>query len=258
MTKVEKITISVSLLAILLTQFKPLYEYFETSDLNYDVGNYISFQDQVGYPVILFKLNIRNSGDKFGRLKKGYIYITQIDGVFNYVGSIVNAYDRPNGGMTPFNGVFLPPGGVWNNAVLTTDMEFNSNEKFIEESAYWQERVYAELGRYDEFEESKPVSKKLFDEFKSWYKDKWSAFPAGVYHILFVFDEEEETKELVFQFKISHQKKNMFFKNVERYRYGEGIVAPITTGGTMDSLLVEVSDKKIKDELIRSFSKHKI
>ena len=73
-----------------------------------------------------------------------------------------------------------------------------------------------------------------------------------------MFDEEEETKELVFQFKISHQKKNMFFKNVERYRYGEGIVAPITTGGTMDSLLVEVSDKKIKDELIRSFSKHKI
>ncbi|MAE92320.1 MAG: hypothetical protein CMI67_22560 [Pelagibaca sp.] len=139
-------------------------------------------------------------------------------------------------------------------------MEFTSNEKFIEESAHWQDRVYAELGRYDAFEEPKPVSKELFDEFKSWYKDRWTAFPAGVYHILFVFEEEEETKELVFQFEITDQKKNMFLKNVERYRYGEGIVMPMTTGGNMDSLLVEVNDKKIKDELIRSFStnKHKM
>jgi hypothetical protein len=122
---------------------------------------------------------------------------------------------------------------------------------------HWQERYYAELGRFDEYEQERSISDELFEEFRIWYKDKMRAFPVGHYHMLLIFKEDSKTQTLLYEFYISAQKKRMFLKNIERYRYGEGIVAPLKTGANLATTLALVSDEDTTERIKIEYKKYR-
>ena len=257
MTKTEKISISISFVAIVLTQFKPLHEYLSSSNLQYDLGSYISINEQLGYQSLIAKLNISNSGDQHGKLNDIVVFITHNQNKFQYLANVIGTYEQQNWQITPFNGVFLPAQEYWNNTVLINDSRNFANESFVEETMHWQERYYAELGRFDEYEEERSISDELFEEFRIWYINKMRAFPVGHYHMLLIFREDSKTQTLLYEFHISAQKKRMFLKNIERYRYGEGIVAPFKTGANLATTLTLVSNENIIERIKSEYKKYR-
>jgi len=224
--------------AVLLSQFKPIYTYFEKADILVTIGDRVEVTHNLGLLYFTTDIAFQNRGPVSGDVKTINIFIT--DG--NDFSKVMKCryFESPGGQFTFYSGMPrirfstlpLEPGSPTQTRFqfyeeLPDDREARLQDVFVQASN--------QLGQFNpNVTQRREVSNELFAEMTELSEIGLGSFTApSDYDIMFVFEngEGKVIDRALFKMSVRQNQIDLLAGITENYKYGERLVRPSTQGG---------------------------
>ena len=241
----------VAALALLLSQFKPLYTYFERAELIVELNENLYITHNMGVLYLTPTISYGNNGSKSGSFKDFDILIKNDQGYAKVLEA--RYFSSPNGQYTYYSDIPRMP---YNGATITEKHIYQAKFQYYEEldPEYRTKlqllfaRVGQELGPYNPSEPNRDsISEELFREIELLTQQGLEGLTATTYELLFVFwgeDPEEPIAKELFQMSLVEGNLIQLDAITRGYLFGERISRPDARGGGVATELSPVEDSE--------------
>ncbi|MDG3414718.1 hypothetical protein P5E37_28090 [Vibrio parahaemolyticus] len=237
--KTEYISLSIALAALILSQFKPLYQYFKSPAIEIESNSNVLVGHFLGELFLHPHLKVVNLGDETGQIEKMKVVIASEDLVSYKKEFLITGYysnadtigidSQPT--TQPFTGLVLRPDESFSRYFIAGNDDIDSKERFFVSNLH--NKLINEIGQYDPYSVYKEeyISDELYEEIRIFSQDKLNGFvPGNYYYLLMVWEGNlEPSKYILFSFNLSEEDFEILNRLIERYRYAEGLIRPPTT-----------------------------
>ena len=232
----DVLSLVVAAIAVILSQFPPLYQIFDSPDLDIrtETGFGIGANAYSGISVLKY-FSVTNTGEKHGRVKRIFLFIVDEKSEVVY-GMSAQDYllpERGNFGENKWNAfteLSLQPGENWshlisfNRSVQTFDIDDMGflREAILEEQSDWEYEMEEKGFDPDDLDENMPefrLSDELLDQVKEEVKNKIPWFQLGNFKIVEAIITEDEVKYKVYGFSVSESKLRVFMRSIDEISY---------------------------------------
>jgi len=261
--KVELLSLVVAVVAVALSQFKPLYEYFTSPEFEIEINQNLQMTHLYGKIFLHPHFSISNTGDapgklndvKFFVLSKGsdtFKEVLTAKAYFANAESIgIDSQPTPH----PFSNVTIMPDIDWAHYLGVDRKRPNVEDEL--EIAEIHRRYVEEFESVDLYENrSTQVSDALFQRTESYSNENLKHFSEGTYYLLMSIwteGEDNATHNYLYEFNIRKQDVTLFEYLVSRYKYGEGIVKPFLGQYHATVELKKIEEKPILKNVLDKF-----
>lgn len=209
-SKKDWMATSIAIIAIILSQFRPLYQYFETANLDCFIPEDFIFVDHYyGMPYFQAFVQMKNTGKITGTVSKFVVYITREDKNIKPITIKPTSYivqperqgDRAK--VMPFGEITLSPGQIWENVVIIRN-------SLPREAEYIKREIVRQ---------NKDGNKVLYSKFLKIIKENYKVYQEGKYYIIATFWEPNKRKPTVikgYQFTLNKKDIEYLRKTVEQ------------------------------------------
>lgn len=256
--------LSVSVLAVILSQFRPLYEYFDKAELEVIIETPLHISHDWGNLFLTQFIQIENSGKASGSIKKSVIYLEKngskefkkvIPGQY-YISETLTAssYQMPN--KKPFRNISIRPGGIWESRVAFYQrLKKDKRDKITR----FSNKISGQLKSiFDIPLVISEIGDTLYQDISHFMEYNLNGFNPGEYYLIFIFwddDSKDPIKIKGYSFFVSQSDIEILKKKIEVYKIGEGIVKPKTQHLGFEPNLIEITDHKTLNTLLKNFNK---
>jgi hypothetical protein len=266
---IKSIPIIVSIVAVTLSQFKPLYVYFEKPKIDLIVGQRISFYEKWGNLGMNVFLQIPNTGNVGTTIEKVAFYISSLDSDYSRYLPGQSYYLKPETleevqrvNQIPLSNIFIEKQSVW-NSFINSYLEANkATQMKIEE-------LTLAVGQ-DIMSKLEPdgdivfIEDDLYDQIIDFVRDNLDSLSIGEYQLLAMGWKQNDNNPSImkaYSFSIYESDLQRFKNKEQEYLSGAGILYPIVNPLQIplgfNSILTEIIDSNIVSNLYKSYQNRK-
>ncbi|AJR08640.1 hypothetical protein C9J03_22245 [Photobacterium gaetbulicola] len=255
--KISAASMIIAFLALILSQFKPIYQYFESAEIELKLASHIQIGQSLGNLILMPFFQIKNSGSSHGYVRDIGFYIENTDlpniqkkiPVQQYYlkPTTISAGQIPT--RLPMGDISVATGEGWEAYIEIFDQP---SPLILQEFSVIQAAVATELLPKNKTK----ISDELYGKISSIVSRNMSWFKEGKYRVLFVLREDPNDKPIIkqaYSFTVTTQDIELLNEVTNRFRYGEFIVNPPKTQNGFFSRLSLIHDSKDIDELYRRY-----
>jgi len=261
---IQIFTLTLSVIAISLSQMKPLYTYFEKPQLDILVGKSIEFYDNFGNLGVYLFFQVINRGDASGTLKKVEISIVSNDGNYSKNLKAQSYFLQPdtiklNDIVTqiPFSYITVEKKSIWSNYIHAYEnIGKDKRDEFSELSKKVQIDIDSKLIP------NRPrvrIEKKLLEKIIK-FSNSNLELHKGDHKILvlgWLQDEIEPSIRKAYEFSIYEVDLSRLKRKEKEYPFGGGIIYPLSGNiieqSKFQSTILEINNEFLLKDMYSSY-----
>jgi hypothetical protein len=267
------ISLIVSLLAVVLSQFHPLYTFLDKPKLGGSVNPDFSITHQYGSLSLTLYLHLTNNGRATGTVTRVETLIEKADDSGYRKRMPVQTYFTPLPTYTvgeaqnplPFGARDIVPDARWENYVNayempTKDEQTHMNSLIMQVQKQLNDQIRAPHSDKPNYFPNEPyrIDDKLYDELTSTVRKNLGGFGMGEYTLLLMLWDDKAEKPFsvsCYSFSVFEADIQILEGIVEQYRTGNGVIYPLNAQLPMGfgSTLRPVKDQGTIDRMLRDF-----
>ncbi len=257
--------IMISIFAIILSQMKPIYTYFEKPKLDILVGKSMMVYETWGNLSSNLFVQLVNRGGAGGLVEKVSIFIKSRDSDYSHILNGQTYFLQPEAvgqndivSQIPFSYVTVDSGSIWTGYIST----------FADVSKSQQAKIQDIIQRTSEDISSKfvqggpvvTIEPALMEEIRSFTRGNLRGFGIGEHQLLVMgWAQGDQTPSLMkaYSFSVYENDTSRLRAKEEGYPYGSGITFPLNPNigrqANFNSTLTEVDDEKTRQRLYEAY-----
>lgn len=260
-----ELALVVSIVAVLLSQFKPLYTYLEKPEIDAFIGRNAAIYENWGHVQANFYIQLVNKGNAAGIVRKVEFFLNHKSSGLQKLLKGQSYYLQPGAigsnetvSQIPFSNISIEPKGVWSSFVNSFPDYPKSQEKKVAELTL---RVEQDLN-LKIIPSGRPVTinEGLFDEIVSFTRSNANGFVQGEYTLLaLVWIDQEKSPSLKkgFSFSIYESDIAKLRAKEREMRFGGGIIYPIPNVKqhtvSFNAKMIEIKDQVRIGKLFKTY-----
>ena len=239
--KIDKVlsilTLIISTIAIILSQFHPLYTYLDKPKIEMHVAKRTSFYDGWGNLGTNIFIQLTNSGNVSGIVKKIDIYLERQGSIYKKILVAQSYYLKPSTvgkdatvSQIPFSNIAIKPNEIWGTFVNAYAEFTKSQQKTISDLTLGvEENINSKLSDAAPSDEV-VINDDLLAKIIDFTRSNLDGLEIGEYNMLvlcWVGSEKQPSIRQGFSFPIYDSDISKLKGKEKAYRYGMGIIYPI-------------------------------
>ncbi|GAB6264498.1 hypothetical protein [Photobacterium sp. R1] len=255
--RAEYISLLVATTALLLSQFKPMHEYFKSPNVKVEINDTVQVGHFLGELIFQPYIKISNIGEDTGHLVKIHTLIVS-DDLNRYKKELADTSfysDATTAGIDnqptvmPFTGLDIKPDDSFSRYFIFRNDSSTSQDRFFINNL--QSELVNEIGPYNPYlvRESSVISDQLFDKIYDFTTNRMNGFIPGDYYFVVIVwtSDAKDPSEIYFKFNISHEDAKSLNEISKRYRFAEGLIRPATMQVLIPINLLKVSNEQAQN-----------
>jgi hypothetical protein len=219
----------VAAVAVVLSQFPPIYTFFQSPEYVTEIGEYLQLDHQVGFIGLGLSFHVANSGSVPGRVKEMQLSIRSTDGRYEKRLSALTfaTSDQYAAGgarsnvQTSFTSISVGQGEDWGGFIIFAEPIDNQIQVSIRELQY---KVVDYIENDTSGSDLVEIPSELEQQASMLARSNLKRFPAGEYiGRLSVVVDGDANIEKCFRFALGADVVAQFERRISEYRYGIGI-----------------------------------
>ena len=268
--KISAISLIAAVVAVVLSQFRPLYTYLDKPKLTSTVAPMLQIYHQWGFISVTPFLQFKNSGNASGTISRIELLLEKKDDPrFHLRLQALSYFLKPSTVSTgqivtsvPFADIQLGPGETWEAYVTLGLIPPKAEQvKIADFKLQIYQQIQATLAKrpFTPFDSApKKIDERLFGRVRGLVDRNMSGFGVGEYNLLLVF--EDDLSKVLFITKcynISVYEADMKFLSeiTNQYKMGAGVYFPSQSQLAQGfyTPLIEISDETVKSKMQENF-----
>ena len=262
--------ILISLCAVVLSQIKPLYVYFENPKVDILVGKNINFYEGWGNIGANLFIQLVNTGDASGTVEKIDVFASANDSDYAHILKAQSYYLQPESvgkndiiSQIPFSYVTVNGNSVWTGFVNSYADFSKSKQKKIQD---FTQSVDEDLNsKWIKNGPAPTIEEELLSEILNFTRDNLKDIEIGEYQLLIMAWMQGDSVPSIrkaYSYSIYDTDKARLSRKEKEYPYGGGIIYPIPQGKTQqmgfNATITEVTENAVVEKLYNAYKKERL
>lgn len=229
----------ISCVALILSQFKPVYTYFQNPEIEVNLGKNLSISHSLGSINFMSFMQIINSGEIEGQVNRIESFIISKDGsykislpAFSYFLNPTTTSRDQTVNQLPFAPTIIKSGDAWSYNVNFFNQR--TDESCSKVNTLYSMAIADLQKNTDSVTKSPKMSTSLFNQLKSCVSGSLPKFNPGEYLLMIVLYDTDSQDDLIvkklYSFSLSKSNITIFNKITDDYQEGYGIIYPPQSG----------------------------
>ena len=255
--KISAGSMMIALIALMLSQLKPIYQYFESPNFELELAPYIQVGQNLGNTILMPFLQLKNSGSELGYVRNVEFFLENIDNSslvkkipaqqYYLTPSSVSIDQVPS--RLPFGDLSIAEGESWEAYVeIFEQLSPDTLQEFT--------AIRAAVAREVTAEDGSVISDELYERIRSFVSSNMSWFKEGRYRILVLLWEDDQKDPIIkqgYKFAVKEEDIDLLNSVTERFRYGEFIVKAPKSQNGFYAKLTRIDGSEEINELYRRY-----